>query len=76
MKRTPEELRQLIDKETEKIKTLEASYPELVEGKGLYDSANTPYHIHHTEVRDAYWRRRMFTSELNDGDLAATAQVY
>lgn len=48
---------------------LEKSYP-------TSDPNSKEWHIHHTKIRDAYWRRRMLTTRLEGGDLNATAEVY
>jgi hypothetical protein len=50
------------EQETALIKKLEASVPALAPGEHLYSQANTAYHIHVTEIKDAYWRRRMLTA--------------
>ncbi|RJQ30299.1 hypothetical protein C4565_00510 [Candidatus Parcubacteria bacterium] len=76
MNRTPEELNKLIDKETELIKTLEKTYPVMEDPSNRYSHKNLPWEIHHTKVRDAYWRRRMLLTELGGGDLNKTAEVY
>ena len=79
-KRTEQELKDLMVKETELIKELEKSYPKIHgdvhEEHRLYREDNLPWQIHHTKVRDAYWRRRMWQTELEGGDLTKTAQVY
>lgn len=66
---TAKELNQKIQKETELIVELEKSYP-------TSDPNSKEWHIHHTKIRDAYWRRRMLTTRLEGGDLNATAEVY
>jgi len=52
------------------IKTLEATYPK--------EYKSTAWHIHHTRVRDVYWKRRMLTAR-RDGDndaYEAAAEIY
>ena len=50
------------EEETALIEELEANVPDLVEGKHLYSSDNTPYHVAVTAIKDAYWRRRMLSA--------------
>ncbi len=64
----PEELQRKIQEESDKIATLEKSYPD--------EWHSREWWIHHTEVRDAYWRRRMLTTQLEGGDINQTAEVY
>lgn len=47
-----------IQEETDLIKKLEKEYPKLDSSVHFYHKKNTAWHIHHTKVRDAYWRRR------------------
>lgn len=66
-----EELKNKIQKQTDLIAVLEKSYPS--------DRDSREWLIHHTSVRDAYWRRRMLQTKLEDGseeDLQETAKVY
>ncbi len=65
-----------IENETQLIKELESSYPKLHNDVHFYDRKNTPWHIHDTKIRDAYWRRRMFITKRDGGDIQDTAKVY
>ena len=65
-----------IAQETQNIETLEASYPESFPQFGRYHEKNRPFEVHHTKVRDAYWRRRMLTARKENLDLDATAKIY
>lgn len=67
---------QQIQAETDLIKQLETSYPPFDAKVGTYHPTNTPWHIHHTKVRDAYWRRRMLIAKRDGLNIDATAQVY
>jgi hypothetical protein len=66
---TEADLIQLIAFETAEIKRLEGSYP-------VFADNETNWNIHHTECRDAYWRRRMWQTRLDGGDILQTAKVY
>jgi hypothetical protein len=70
------ELNKQIEEQTALIKELEKSYPKLDNSVGFYDAANTQWHIHHTELRDAYWRRRMLIAKRDGIDENETAKVY
>lgn len=52
-----------IEQETQLINKLEATHPKMDPNVGFYHKNNTPWHIHHTELRDAYWRRRRFIAK-------------
>jgi hypothetical protein len=56
-----------VEEETALIAELEKSYPK--------DTNSTEWHIHHTKVRDAYWRRRMKASK-SDEEKDAASRVY
>lgn len=77
---TKEELIAKIEEETANIKRLEASYPTYVQDGGRYSQENRAWEIHHTEVRDAYWRRRIAQDRLDgtseDVIAKTTATVY
>ncbi len=55
---TPNLSKLSIEEETALIAKLEASGPFLDTSVGMYHKNNTAYHIHATEISDAYWRRR------------------
>lgn len=61
-----EKLQRIIKEEDALIKELEASYPKIDITVGRFHPNNTNYEIHHTNVRDAYWRRRNW-KEMLDG---------
>jgi len=67
-------LDQQIEEQTKLIEELENSYPELV-GK-MYSDENYKWHIHHTKVRDAYWKRRMLIAEKKGLNEEQTARIY
>lgn len=62
------ELELAIQLETQRLQSLENSYPK--------DSENIEWRNHHTAVRDSYWRRRMLITKLEDGDFGEMTQVY
>ncbi|MCB0539976.1 MAG: hypothetical protein KDE33_20835 [Bacteroidetes bacterium] len=66
---TKKELKCQIQEETDLIARLEASYPDVVIG-------SREWFIHHTKVRDAYWRRRMLLDQLEGRSSEETAKVY
>lgn len=68
MKRTKQQLEEMIKEITQEIKQTESHYP------GKYGTSE--WWIHHTLVRDLYWRRRMLITELEGGDKNETAKVY
>jgi len=66
MARTPEDLRKLIQDETELIAELEATRPTYDSEVGVYHSNNSHCHQHDTKIRDAYWRRRNWRAYLEN----------
>lgn len=71
-------LEEQIAAQTQLIEELENGYkdveyfPEL----GRHHKSNRKFNIHHTNVRDAYWRRRMLVAKLENFDLNETAKLY
>ncbi len=70
------DLKQQIDEETNLIRTLENSYPEYVSKAGRYSPENRAFELHHTNVRDAYWRRRMLIAELENLSIQSALKCY
>jgi len=70
-KMTKEQMLEKIETERASVKELDANYPEFELPRG-----GTAWHIHHTKVRDCYWRIRMLQTKLEDGDINQTAQVW
>lgn len=74
MEYTKEELETKIEEETKLIKELESSYPKYDDSVSKWHENNNGYYTHHTKVRDAYWRRRMYIAKLEV--LPAPIDVY
>lgn len=72
-----DDLNRQIAEQTALIAELESSYPDSYDpSAGRHAKVNRPTEIHHTKVRDAYWRRRMLIAKRDDLDEQATAAVY
>jgi hypothetical protein len=69
-------IQEKIDEETANIKKLEETYPPCDFSKSDYDEVNKPYLLHHIEVRDAYWRRRMLIAERDGLDKDEISRIY
>ncbi|RDJ35716.1 MAG: hypothetical protein DWQ19_12935 [Crenarchaeota archaeon] len=70
------ELKQQIEEQTALIAELEKSFPKRDDTVDRWHENNRPYEIHHVKVRDAYWKRRMLITRLEEGAVSKTAAVY